>query len=138
MSAYVGKSINTCTTNWTKYGQNLLSWIFVCRKKLWGKDQTPETLFVWAQLLPLIAETKTIHILFTFLRIVISSQTFIKWYSTGIYKNRIQTYQGTVIRQHRAGLNSTITVRRIAKGIGVERIFPMHCSDIASIKKVGC
>ena len=32
-------------------------------------------------------------------------------------KKRIQTYQGTIVRQHRAGLNSTITVRRISKGI---------------------
>ena len=53
-------------------------------------------------------------------------------------KKRLQSYQGTIISQHRAGLNSTITVRRIAKGIGVERIFPMHCPDIESIKKVGC
>lgn len=52
-------------------------------------------------------------------------------------KKRIQTYQGTVVRQHRAGLNSTITVRRISKGIGVERIFPLHCPDVESIKKVG-
>jgi large subunit ribosomal protein L19 len=50
-------------------------------------------------------------------------------------KTRIQSYQGVVISQHRAGLNSTITVRRISKGIGIERIFPIHSPDIHSIKK---
>jgi large subunit ribosomal protein L19 len=49
-------------------------------------------------------------------------------------KKRIQTYQGTVIRQHRAGLNSTITVRRIAKGIGVERIFPCIVLILSRLK----
>lgn len=53
-------------------------------------------------------------------------------------KKRIQAYQGKIIRQHRAGLNSTITVRRISKGIGVERIFPIHSADIDSIKKINC
>lgn len=48
-------------------------------------------------------------------------------------KKRIQSYTGTVIYQHRAGLNSTITVRRLSKGIGVERIFPTHSPDIQSI-----
>ena len=49
-------------------------------------------------------------------------------------KKRIQSYQGTITSQHRAGLNSTITVRRISKGIGVERIFPIHSPDLESIK----
>lgn len=48
-------------------------------------------------------------------------------------KKRIQSYTGTVTYQHRAGLNSTITVRRLSKGIGVERIFPTHSPDIQSI-----
>lgn len=51
-------------------------------------------------------------------------------------KKRIQSYTGTLIAQHRAGLNSTITVRRLAKGIGVERVFPIHSPDIHSIQTV--
>ena len=51
-------------------------------------------------------------------------------------KKRIQSYTGTVTSQHRAGLNSTITVRRLSKGIGVERIFPTHSPDIESINLV--
>ena len=51
-------------------------------------------------------------------------------------KKRIQSYTGTLIAQHRAGLNSTITVRRLSKGIGVERVFPIHSPDIQSIKTV--
>lgn len=51
-------------------------------------------------------------------------------------KKRIQSYTGTMIAQHKAGLNSTITVRRLSKGVGVERIFPIHSPDIQSIKIV--
>jgi large subunit ribosomal protein L19 len=51
-------------------------------------------------------------------------------------KKRIQSYTGTLIAQHKAGLNSTITVRRLSKGIGVERIFPIHSPDIQSIQMV--
>lgn len=49
-------------------------------------------------------------------------------------KKRIQPYEGTVIAQHRAGVNTTITVRRIFQGIGVERIFPIHSSCIQEVK----
>lgn len=49
-------------------------------------------------------------------------------------KKRIQPYEGTVIAQHRAGMNTTITVRRIFQGIGVERIFPIHSSCIQEVK----
>lgn len=45
-------------------------------------------------------------------------------------KQRIQPYEGTVIAQHRAGSNTTITVRRIFQGIGIERIFPVYSSTI--------
>ena len=51
-------------------------------------------------------------------------------------KKRLQSYQGTIISQHRAGLNSTITVRRISKGVGVARIFPIHSPDIDSIQLI--
>ena len=41
-------------------------------------------------------------------------------------KQRVQPYEGTVISQHKAGVNTTITVRRIFQGIGVERVFGMY------------
>ena len=47
-------------------------------------------------------------------------------------KQRVQTYQGTRIAQHRAGLNSTITVRRVFQGIGRERTFLIHSPAIQS------
>jgi len=49
-------------------------------------------------------------------------------------KKRIQPYEGIVIAQHRAGSNTTITVRRIFQGIGVERIFPVYSPIIEDIK----
>lgn len=51
-------------------------------------------------------------------------------------KQRVQNYQGTIIAQHRAGLNSTITVRRVFQGVGVERIFPLHSPAIQRIEVV--
>lgn len=49
-------------------------------------------------------------------------------------KKRIQPYEGIVIAQHRAGSNTTITVRRIFQGIGVERIFAIHSNCIHELK----
>lgn len=49
-------------------------------------------------------------------------------------KERIQPYQGTVIAQHKAGMNTTITVRRIFQGIGVERVFTIHSPCVKEIE----
>jgi large subunit ribosomal protein L19 len=51
-------------------------------------------------------------------------------------KERIQVFNGVVIRRRGAGLSETFTVRRIVMGEGVERIFPVHSPRIASVKIV--
>lgn len=49
-------------------------------------------------------------------------------------KQRVQPYEGTVIAQHHASSNTTVTVRRIFQGIGVERIFAIHSPSIQTIE----
>jgi len=52
-------------------------------------------------------------------------------------KERLQVFEGIVIKTHlRGGLNSTITVRKISEGIGVEKVFPLHSPSVVEIKIV--
>ena len=51
-------------------------------------------------------------------------------------KERIQVFEGTVIRRAHRGLNETFTVRRISYGIGTERTFPLHSPRVDRIEVV--
>ncbi|MBK8169229.1 MAG: 50S ribosomal protein L19 [Sandaracinaceae bacterium] len=49
-------------------------------------------------------------------------------------KERIQIFQGTVIRKSNGGVGSTFCVRKMSFGVGVERIFPTHSPRIETIE----
>lgn len=51
-------------------------------------------------------------------------------------RERIQAYEGVVIKRQGAGLNETFTVRRISYGVGVERTFLVHSPRLAQIEVV--
>ncbi len=51
-------------------------------------------------------------------------------------RERIQVFEGTVIRLRGGGINESVTVRRIASGVGVERTFRLHSSRIERIEIV--
>ncbi len=51
-------------------------------------------------------------------------------------RSRLQTFEGNVIAMAGSGINRTFTVRKIAEGIGVERIFPLHSPSINAIRVV--
>ena len=51
-------------------------------------------------------------------------------------KERIQVYEGIVIAKNNSGIAETITVRRVAYGCGIERVFPIHSPNVAKIEVV--
>ena len=49
-------------------------------------------------------------------------------------RERVQVFQGVVIRRQGSGAQETFTVRKVSFGIGVERTFPVHAPTIAKIE----
>jgi large subunit ribosomal protein L19 len=51
-------------------------------------------------------------------------------------RERVQVFQGVVIRRQGSGVRETFTVRKVSFGVGVERTFPVHSPIIAKIERV--
>ena len=51
-------------------------------------------------------------------------------------RERIQVFEGTMIAMKGSGVSSTFTVRRVAYGVGVERVFPVHSPNVAKVEVI--
>jgi large subunit ribosomal protein L19 len=51
-------------------------------------------------------------------------------------RERIQLFEGTVIAKKHGGIEETFTVRRVAHGVGIERVFPIHSPTVAKVEVV--
>lgn len=51
-------------------------------------------------------------------------------------KERVQIFQGNVIRRQGSGVAETYTVRKVSYGVGVERTFPVHAPTVAKLEVV--
>jgi large subunit ribosomal protein L19 len=49
-------------------------------------------------------------------------------------RERVQVFQGAVIRRQGGGVRETFTVRKVSFGVGVERTFPVHSPTIAKVE----
>ena len=51
-------------------------------------------------------------------------------------RERIQVFEGTVIAKKHGGISETFTVRRVAHGCGIERVFPLHSPVVDKVEVV--
>lgn len=51
-------------------------------------------------------------------------------------RERVQIFEGLVIKRRGAGISETYTVRKISNGVGVERTFPVHTPRVAKLEVV--
>jgi len=51
-------------------------------------------------------------------------------------RERVQIFEGFVLKKQNGGINETFTVRRIASGVGVEKTFPLHSPKIDKIEVI--
>jgi large subunit ribosomal protein L19 len=51
-------------------------------------------------------------------------------------RERVQVFQGAVVRRQGTGVRETFTVRKVSFGVGVERTFPVHSPVLARIEMV--
>ncbi|GAA0722943.1 50S ribosomal protein L19 [Clostridium malenominatum] len=51
-------------------------------------------------------------------------------------RERVQLFEGTVLKRQNGGLRETFTVRRVASGVGVERTFPVNAPTVEKIEVV--
>jgi len=51
-------------------------------------------------------------------------------------RERIQVFEGVVIKRRGYGISETYTVRKISNGVGVERTFPIHTPRVAKIEVI--
>ena len=51
-------------------------------------------------------------------------------------RERVQVFEGTVIAKKHGGVSETFTVRRVAHGCGIERVFPLHSPTVEKVEIV--
>ncbi len=51
-------------------------------------------------------------------------------------RERIQMFEGTIIAKKHGGISETFTVRRLAHGVGVERVFHVHSPTVAKVELI--
>ena len=51
-------------------------------------------------------------------------------------KRRVQFFEGIIISKHNSSIDTTITIRRIFQGIGIERTFPIYSPQVKSINVI--